>query len=234
MFLRVADPGKEPFNTIIDTDSVCFPKSMFRILKLIPVFNIVYGYWTGDNVQLDTVIESLKNCDTILPMLQKAENQGDKYVNSYLVNQYEELRVIQVEPLKDMLSLYKKYRDEMEIVLCDNDMTLLFEYFYEFVRKNCFPDKTGRLNSVFFYDNLEVVADLIKEYGPQLGKICEAEFVETRSLDRYDLGCLSDIRPTSIFKECQDAVMNYWNGEITDHPTVEYLFSGKYILKELK
>ena len=234
MILRIADSEKEPFNTIIDSDDVCFPPTMFRILKMVPVFNIIYGFWSQNGVQLDTVFESLKNCDTLLQKLQDAENQEKKHVNSYIVNHNEELQVLPIEPLKDMLLFYKKYRDEAEIVLKDSDLTCIKEYFYEFVRRNNFNDKNGRWNSVYFYENLGVASMAFKDSGRKFGKFCEVEIVEQRSLDRYDQRWLTDIKTTCIFKECHNAVTNYWRGVMTEHPKVEYLFSGKYILKELK
>ena len=59
------------------------------------------------------------------------------------------------------------------------------------------------------------------------------ETVTTRSLDRYDLRWLTDVRPTCVFEEFFDAVKSYWNGEMTESPKIEYLFSGKYMLKEM-
>lgn len=234
MLLRIADREKEPLNHVIDSDEVCFPPTMFRILKMIPVFNIIYGFWSENNVQLDTVFGSLKNCDALLLKLQYLENQGKKHIIANLVNHNEELGVIPVEPLKDMLNLYKRYRDEAEIVLKDSDLTCIREYFYEFVRRKHFPEKNGRFNTVFFYENLGVAEIATKDSGRQSGRFCEVEIVETRSLGRYDLRWLTDIRTTCIYKEFLDAVQNYWKGEMTEHPKVECLFSGKYVLKELK
>lgn len=233
MLLRIADKEKEPFDTVIDSDAVCFSPMILRILKMIPVFNVIYGFWYNDNVQLDTVFKSLKNCDILLSKLQDAENQGKKHINASVVNHNEELGVIPIEPLKEMLVFYKKYRDEAGIVLKDNDLTYIKEYFYEFVRRNDFSEKNGRFNSAFFYENLGVAAMTSKNFGRKSSKFCEVEIVEQKSLDRYDQSWLTDLKPTCIFKECHDAVMSYWKGEMTDHPKIEYLFSGKYVLKEM-
>ena len=234
MFLRIPDCEKEPLNTIIDSDSVCFSPMMSRVVKMIPVFNMMYGFWSQNGVQLDTVFESLKNCDAILLKLQDAENQGKMHIYASLVNHNEELGVIPIEPLKDMLTLYKKYRDEVKLVLKDSDLTCIKEYFCEFVRRNCFTEKSGRFNSVFFYENLGVASMSAKASGRKFSQFCEVEIVEQRSLGRYDQSWLTDIKPTCIFNECQDSVMSYWKGEMTEHPKVECLFSGKYVLKELK
>lgn len=234
MFLRIADSEKEPLNTIIDSDDVCIPTSMRRLVKLIPVFNIIYPFWSADNVQLDTVFKSLKHCDTLLPLLESVEKKGRKSVEASAVNKNEELRVIPLQPLKDMLAFYNKYREQLGITLTDNDIKLVKEYFCEFVRRNEFPEKSRRLGSVFFYENL-LVADMAQKSRSQRnpGRFCEAEIVETRHIDRYDLRWLTDIRKTCIFKDCLDAVRNYWTGKMTKQPKIEIVFSGKYILKEL-
>lgn len=234
MVLHIADKENEPFDTILDSDVVCFPPTMFRILKMIPVFNIIYGFWSRNNIQLDTVFESLKKCDTLLPMLQVIEDKGDKYIYSSYVNFNEEMNVIPASPLKEMLDFYKKYRDEVEIVLKDSDLTCIKEYFYEFVRRNCFKEKNSRFNSVFFYENLSVASMANSDSGRKFGKFAEVEIIETRSMDRCDLRWLTDLKPTCLFAECQEAITNYWKGEMTSHPKIEILFSGKYVLKELK
>lgn len=234
MFVRVVDRDKEPLNTPIDSDDVCFPPKMSRILKMIPVFNIIYGFWSENNIQLDTVFESLKNCDVILDHIHNVENQGKKYINSCVVNNNEELSVMPVIPLKETLVLYKKYRDEAEIVLCESDLWCIKEYFCEFVRKSCYAEKQGRLGSVFLYENLGVAAMAGKnDVRNKYGTLCEVKIVEKRVLDRHDGRWLSDIRTTCLFKECFEAIKNYWEGKMTDNPKVEYLFSGKYTLKEL-
>lgn len=233
MILRIADSEKEPFNTVIDSDDVCFPPTMFRIIKMIPVFNIIYPYWSENNVQLDTVFESLKKCDALLPKLQDIENQGKKHVNSALVNHNEDVSLIPLKPLKETLEFYKKYHDKAEIVLKDCDLTCIKEYFYEFVRRNCYPDKNGRFNTVFFYENLGVAAMSMNDKVRPSCRFCEVEIVETRSMDYYDQRWLTDLRPTCIFKECFDAVKSYWGGDMTEDPKAEILFSGKYVLKDL-
>lgn len=234
LILRVTNPDNESLNTLIDSDDVCFPSAMYRMIRMIPVFNIIYNFWSQNNVQLDTVFESLKYCDRLLKKLQDAEKQGKRYINSCLVNHNEELGVIPAIPLRDMLLFYKKYRDATELQLSDSDISCLREYFYEFVRKNKFYDKNCRFNSVFFYENLGVAAMIAKNTNRRKsGKFSEVEIVEERSLGRYDRRWLDDIRSTCLFKECMESVMNYWEGKMTPNPKVEYLFSGKYILREL-
>lgn len=234
MILRIADGEKEPFDTIIDSADVCFHATMYRILKMIPVFNIIYPFWSEHKVQLDTVFKSLKNCDTLLQQLQEIENQGGRHISSCSVNYDEELAVLPACPMKEMLEFYKKYRDEAEIELKNSDLACIKEYFCEFVRRTYYLDKNSRFNAVFFYENLDVAAAANIASRQKTCKFAEVEIVETISLDRYDQRWLTDIKNTCICKECEDAIKNYWQGLMTDHPKVEYLFSGKYILKELK
>ena len=235
LILRIADSKKEPVGTVIDSDDVCHSKTMDGILKMIPVFNIIYSFWSENNVQFDTVFESLKQCDSLLTKLQEHEDQEKKYINTCIINFDEELRVIPLAPLKEMLVLYKKYRETAGINLVDNDMEYIKEYFYEFVRRNHFFEKNSRLNSVVFYENLEVASTALRNNDyHKTGRLYQVDFVETRSIDRYDGQWLSDIKPTFIFKECLDAIKNYWSGSMTSNPKAEYLFSGKYLLRELK
>lgn len=234
MFLRVADSEKEPLNTILDSEKLSFPQPMCRVLEMMPVFNIIYGFWSENNVQFDTVLESLQHCDELLLKLQNMENQGKKHIIASLVNSNEELGVLPIEPLKEMLDLYQRFRDKSGIVLKDNDLTFIKEYFYEFVRRSYFPEKNSRLNSVFFYENLEVASMTAKELGHKFTDFCMVEIVETRSFDRYDQRWLTDIRTNCVFVECLEAVKNYWKGEMTDYPKIECLFDGKYVLKELR
>lgn len=233
MYLRIAEGDKEPLDTLLNSDDAGFPDTMPRIIKMIPVVNIIYNYWSENNVQLDTVFESLKNCDALLPELQSLENHKKRYANAKIVNHNEELGVIAIRPLKEMLIFYKDYRDKANLSLTDSDLICLKEYFYEFVRKNEFPERQGRLGSVSLYENLGVAAMMNKRLGRRFNKFCEAELVETNCVERHDMGWLTDIRPTCIFKEFVEAIKNYWEGNTSPNPKTEWLFSGKYILREL-
>ena len=234
MILRVADKDKEPLNTLIDSDDVCFPADLNRIIKIIPVFNIIYNFWLENNVQLDTVFESLKQCDRLLEKLQSIENKGERYFSSLIININEGLSMLPVIPTKEMLVLFKKYRDEVRLTIHNDDILYIREYFYEFVRKSHYTDKQGRIGSVFFYENLGVAAMNYKAANNRNSKaFCEAEIVETRSMERHDERWLSDVGMNCIYSECLEATNNYWEGKMTQNPQVEYLFSGKYILKTL-
>lgn len=233
MYLHIADGEKEPINAIIDSDDACFTPMIFRIVKMIPVFNIISVFWAENNVQLDTVFEGLKNCDALLERLQCVDKQSVKYFNANMVNHNEELALLPLDAFKEMLSMFKRYRDEAGFTIKDSDLICIKELFYESVRRECFPEKNGRLGTVFFYENLMVAEMAYHQKGKKDGRFCEVEIVETRSLDRYDSRWLTDLRASCIFKECLDAVKNYWKGEMTEHPKMEILFSGKYILKDL-
>ena len=233
MLFRLADPEKEPTNTLIDSDNTCILADSTRILDVIPVFNIILPFWTDSNVQLDTVFACIKNYDAILKKVEEAENKGKKYISSSLVNRNEELSIISLQPLKDMLVFYQKYHDVSKIEMKESDMPFLYEYMIEFVRRNDYSEKQGRFNSVFFYENLEVAVFSNKRLHKKSGSLCEVEIEETRNIEKYDGRWISDIRETCIFSEFLNASKSYWEGKMTDNPQIEYLFSGKYILKDI-
>lgn len=235
MILRISDGEKEPINAIIDSDDVCCTPSTFRILKMIPVFNIIYDFWSNNNVQLDTIFAGLQNCDALLRMFQNLENQSITHIDTNFVNYNEQLAVLPVRPLKAMLMLFKNYRDEAGFTLKSSDLTYIKEYYFEAVRRDCYPEKNGRLNTVILYDNLKDAEMACHNVSRcKTTKYCEVEIVETRSLDSYDSQWLADIRSNCIIKEAFNAAKNYWDGKMTQNPKTEILFSGKYILKELK
>ena len=228
---RYADIKKEPINTPIDSSETCLLRRFMRILDLIPVFNIMIPFWTKSNIQLDTVFLSLKNFKTLLEKIQVVEKQGKNYISSSLININEELAVVPLQLLKEMLVLFRKYNELTKVELQETDLVLLIEYMAEFVRKSNYPDKIGRLNAVFFHENLEVAVLADKRVnGEFAGKFCRVEMLKTENLERYDSRWLTDVRPSCIQSEFQTAVKNYWEGVMTQRPKIEYLFSGKYLL----
>ena len=128
LILRIPDSVKEPIDAIIDSDDVCSSDIICGIMKIIPIFNIIYNFWSENNVQFDTVFESLKNCDALLKKIQDLENQDKKYIIASLVNHNEELGVIPLAPFKEMLLLYKKYRAASGYAVTDADLSRMKEY----------------------------------------------------------------------------------------------------------
>ena len=228
---RYADVKKEPINIRIDSCDTCLLRRFPRIFDLIPVFNIMTPFWTKSNIQLDTVFLCLQNFRKLLDKIQVIENQGKNYISSSFVNSNEEMTVISLQPLKEMLLLFQKYNDLTKFELHDNDFILLIEYMVDFVRKSQYSDKIGRLNAVFFHENLEVAVMAEKRVNGEFsGKFCRVEMLETEQMDRYDSRWLTDIKPSCIQSEFMAAVKHYWEGEMTQRPKIEYLFSGKYLL----
>lgn len=219
---RYADVKKEPINIRIDSCDTCLLRRFMRILDLIPVFNIMIPFWTKSNIQLDTVFLCLKNFKTLLEKIQVVEKQGKNYLSSSLININEELAVVPLQHLKEMLVLFRKYNELTKVELQETDLVLLIEYMAEFVRKSNYPDKIGRLNAVFFHENLEVAVMAEKRVNGEFsGKFCRVEMLESEQMDRYDSRWLTDIKPSCIQSEFMAAVKHYWEGEMTQRPKIE-------------
>jgi|GEM_PF-3564257 len=232
-FFRLADADNEPLNTLIDSDDVCFPSSMLRIIELVPAFNMMIPFWKECNIQLDTVFECFKNFPFLLDEMQDAENQCRKFVSTNFINPGEEISLISLRSLKNTVDLYRKYFCLTNILLKNNDLPIIKECFIEFVRRNLYYDRMSRFNSVFLFDNqrdVEVCRGLVNKNHNET--VCKVELKEMRRLEKYDGNWLSDVSNDVKYFEFLNAAKFYWSGKTTRNPEIEYHFSGKYVLRE--
>ena len=233
-YFRIPDTGTEPIGLFLDTDNAGCYLPMTRMLEIIPFFNIMLPVWKETHLQFDTVFYCLKKMHLVEQIILKTQRKDKTYINARLINPEEEIPIISIKMLKEMYEMYLKYINETQITLKSSDLSFAKEYFFEFVRKNEFIDKRGRLDSLFIYENLGLAQHLNKVYYPKNEvELCKVRVEERRSLDRYDANWFHSLDTSHVYTDYHHAARSYWSGVVSGYGMIEYLFSGKYILMQI-
>lgn len=229
-FYRLVDTNGEPENTVIDTNTAQISPRMMRSVSLAPLFNLLLPFWAESGVQIDTACNCMLNMQDYLSEVQDIEKKGLTEVPTHLLNSKEKKQNISLEMLKTIMFPYYDYYNETGASLEIEDLPYIWEYLWEVVRKSFFPSKTSRFNSIFLFDNKTTAKTFQKEKMFLREALCSVEIIETYNMQRYDMNWLDQVPTDCTYSEMHQYAANYWSGKLTDTPTIEYLFSGKYRL----
>ena len=229
-YYRLVDTNGEPENTIIDTNTAQISPRMMRSVRLAPLFNLLLSFWTESGVQIGTAFNSMLYLQDYLPEVQDIEKQGLTEVPTHLLNPKEKMQVVSLDMLKTIMLPYYDYYNETGSSLELEDLPCIWEYLWEVVRKSFFQSKTSRFNSIFLFDNKTTTEIFQKENMFLQKALCSVEIIETSNMQQYDMNWLDQVPTDCTYSEMHQYAANYWSGLLTDSPTFEYLFSGKYRL----
>lgn len=113
-----------------------------------------------------------------------------------------------------------------------NNGTLLWEFFLEIVRNSDFSEKPRRLNSTFFFEDLESCNYYIDNHLDGNGKIYEIEIIKPEKLFEADMKIIDNVSNHVKFKDLVKQFQKYWHGELTESPIKEVVFSGRFKYKD--
>lgn len=106
----------------------------------------------------------------------------------------------------------------------------IWEVLFEKARPEGIPIR--RTECSFFFVNKADALKYKSSYpGMQNGTLCEVEIINEIFLMQADMKWLDSINENAVkASEVIDEFEKYWTGEMTENPTVEILFVGKYKL----
>lgn len=233
-YFRLVDPTFEPADTVIDTDLADMSERMKKTLSASPFFNIILPFWANNKVKLTTACDALINLEFYLERVQNIEISGGDKVPTRFINPKEDIEELDLAEIKKVIFPYVDYYEKTGRSLTWEDLPYIWEYLLETYKKSFFPDKLSRFRSVFLFDSKENMADFKKEEHPcDLSAECECVLEETRTIEAHDMRWINNIPEDCRFAEFCEYAKSYWEGELTDVPIMEYLFSGKYRLQQI-
>lgn len=233
-YYRLVDPNYEPINTMIDTDVAEMPPRMKKVIELMPIFNILLSFWQESGLQLDTVCNGFINLSLYLDEVKRIEASGETSVPTSIINIKETKKYVSLTTIKKLIFPYCDLYEKTGMVLEHKDLSSIWEYLWFIVRTNFYPSKLDRFKSIFLFDELHHVKDFQQTVDPLHNRIiCKAELIETRDIEHHDMKWLNDIPVQCSFDQMIQIASNYWKGESTTSPIIEYLFSGIYKLNPI-
>ena len=226
IFYRVLKPLDEPKGEVLTTNR----QSEFR--------KEVLAYW---NLSQDIFNLAQNTGLLILNAVRIAENvpayweddlkvfllsmQSDYDLRKMLIS--DPIKTIHRNDLMEFAVNYISHMNETGLYYDWGQNTYIWEYIWEMVRISDYSDKPSRIESQFFFDNIDnakIFNSQIHGNDYQLARIhlLEGDF------QSFDMSWFSDIPSDITISEAEVYARNYWEQKQTDHPVMEFLFQGKY------
>lgn len=230
-YYRLVDPNFEIPNRVIDTELSEVSPRMIRSLELAPLFKILINFWRKSGVQLTTAFNSMFLFADYIKEVQYIESQGEYMIPTCLFSTKEPLKEVPLGVLKEMMFPYYDLFNKDGSIIGPDDATFIWEYLWEIIRINYYPERLSRYNSVFLfgsYVQAESFKDMVYPYSDKV--ICSVDLLEFKRMEKYDANWLDTVPTDCTYDIFLDSSRKYWAQELTEYPNIEYLFSGKYVL----
>lgn len=103
----------------------------------------------------------------------------------------------------------------------------LWEFIWEMVRSNEYPNMPSRMESLFLFDKEENASDFFNQYRDPTYCIANIKLLEGKT-ESFDMNWFSNVPSDVPITEVEKYARNYWEQKYTDNPVVEVLFQGTY------
>ena len=129
-------------------------------------------------------------------------------------------------------SFVQSFDDKNNFINFDNG-TYLWEITLEMVRLNFFKNEPNRLDSKFFFTDIESCNFYNNNYLNGIGKIYEIEIVDKIEYFEGDMNFIERIQNHILFEDLINEFADYWRGKQTEKPIQEVVFKGKFKYKNI-
>ncbi|WP_159474753.1 hypothetical protein [Chryseobacterium sp. 18068] len=104
----------------------------------------------------------------------------------------------------------------------------LWEFILEFVRCNLFKNAPNRLNSVFFFNDIDSCDYYIKKHLNGIGRKFEIETIQPTNHFKGDMKIIDNIENQIMFEDLFNEFADYWRGKMVSDPIEEIIYQGTY------
>lgn len=129
------------------------------------------------------------------------------------------------------LNYFTQSFDEKNKFINFDNGTYLWETVLEIVRNNLFKENPSRLNSTFFFTEIDNCKYYINKHLEGLGNIYEVEILEAVEYFEGDMNFIDNVQNHILFEDLINKYADYWRGKQTGNPIPEIVFQGKFKYK---
>lgn len=127
-------------------------------------------------------------------------------------------------------SFIQSFDNENNFINFDNG-TYLWEIILELVRGNFFSKEPNRLDSKFFFTDIDSCVYYNNKYLNGIGKIYEIEIIDKIEYFEGDMNIIERVQNHILFEDLINEFADYWKGKQTEKPIQEVVFKGKFKYK---
>lgn len=103
----------------------------------------------------------------------------------------------------------------------------LWEFIWEMVRNNEYPNMPSRMESLFLFDKEANASDFLNQYRDLTYSVVSVNLMEGKT-ESFDMNWFSNVPSDVPITEVEKYARNYWEQKKTGNPVVEVLFQGTY------
>ncbi len=129
--------------------------------------------------------------------------------------------------IKYLNSFIQNFEDENNFIFFDNG-TYLWEIVLEMVRFNFFNKEPNRLESKFFFKDIDSCNYYNNNYLNGIGRTYEVEIVDAIEYFEGDMNFIDRVQNHILFEDLINEFADYWRGKQTEKPIQEIVFKGKF------
>ncbi|NOQ25430.1 MAG: hypothetical protein GQ564_08710 [Bacteroidales bacterium] len=129
-------------------------------------------------------------------------------------------------------SFVQNFDNENNFINFDNG-TYLWEITLEMVRCNFFNKEPNRLDSKFFFTDIDSCNYYNDNYLNGIGKIYEIELIDKIEYFEGDMNLIERVQNHILFEDLINEFADYWRGKQTEKPIREVVFKGKFKYKNI-
>ncbi len=196
------------------------------------------------NVYVSVMKQINISVDFLVLVNNNIYNFGNKYINQitnaiFNENYIDIAKITRIDKhkgqkleIKYLNTFIQNFDEDKPFIFFDNG-TYLWEYLIEMVRMNFFQGKPNRLDSKFFFTNIESCKYYNKTQLNNKGKIYEIEIIEQKSYFEGDMKFMDNFDNQILFLDLINEFNDYWESKTTKEPIIEVIFQGKYKYKNI-
>ena len=221
---RVLNPSEEPKGHLLFTNEI---ESQFRrdVYDYRFLSHDIYILALKTGLQIKNAVRVAENVPAFIDELQLFFDSDEQEYDLIQLMVDDPIRSISKEELYNFTIHYITHMAESQLCYDWGNDHYLWEFIWEMVRNNEFPEMPSRMESLFLFDNLENAKDFKNQYRDANYQIANVNLIEG-AMQSFDMNWFSNVPSNMPLTEVQDYARNYWGQKQTDKPITEVLFQG--------
>lgn len=224
-YYRILNPFEEPLGQLLSSSR----KSTFRqeVLAYWNHSNHIYEFAKKTGLQIKNAIRVAENTPAFIDELNEFFKSSETQYELLLMAVNDPVEFVSKDELYEFTSKYVTEINRSGLCYDWGNDHYLWEFIWETVRNNEFPEMPSRTESLFLFDNLENAKDFKNRYRDTNYQIANVNLIDG-TMESFDMNWFSNVPSNIPLTEVQEYARNYWSQKQTDKPVVEVLFQGKY------
>jgi len=225
-YYRVLNKEEESSNTQLNSEHQL---SEFRkqAIAMFPHSEAVCNLSKSTGMQLKGAMCLAQNIPCFLDIVRQFIDKGKELCPLIELCVNDPIKYIKLDDLIELSNNYIRIINNTKLYFDIDNGNVLWEYIWEYIRKNQYSNLPSRLKSVFLFNNKKEASDFFKNYRDDRYSICEIKLLSGKTED-FDMNWFTDVPCDITFNDAIKYAESYWGRKQTPQPIIETLHQGLY------